>query len=299
MASCRPTLRGLLLAAAVAVPAAAHAVPTREERATARMHYDKAVTHYNLGEFADAAAEFRAVYKAAPQAALLFDAAQAYRLANDVPKAVFFYQSYLRVEPGTPRRAEVEKRIKELSPASPPTTPAPLTPPAEKLPGVPAPAETHPSSPDAPPSPATRAAEKKPAAPETKPEKTPSAPDDKPEGATKPTPADSKAQASSVGTGGSERLKPVVDLIRKNRAGFRGCFDRWADKHPGVGGTVTLSFYLDPDGNLDQADADAKGFDAPEVLDCIIGYAHSLHYPPSPNGKFTRFTYPFDFKAAR
>ena len=25
----------------------------------------------------------------------------------------------------------------------------------------------------------------------------------------------------------------------------------------------------------------------------------TLHYPKSPSGKFTRFTYPFDFKAAR
>jgi hypothetical protein len=66
-----------------------------------------------------------------------------------------------------------------------------------------------------------------------------------------------------------------------------------------VGGTVTLIFYLDPDGNFDNGDAESKGFDAPEVLDCIIGYAHSLHYPASSSGKFTRFTYPFDFKPAQ
>jgi hypothetical protein len=101
---------------------------------------------------------------------------------------------------------------------------------------------------------------------------------------------------SVTGTGGSERLRPVTDLIRKNRAGFRACFDRWGSKHPGVGGTVTLTFYLDPDGSFDNGDADSQGFDAPEVLDCIIGYAHSLHYPASSSGKYTRFTYPFDFK---
>ncbi len=292
-------LRGLGLAAAVAVlPAVANAVPTREERAAARQHYDKAVTHFNLGEFVEAAAEFRAVYKVAPQAALLYDAAQAYRLGNDREKAAFFYQSYLRAEPGSPRRADVERRIRELQPNATPASAPPLAPPPERLPGVEMPPETRPAKPDAPPPPS------KPA------EKTPSQPDVKPEAVTKPVPADTKAQATTApatattapaaaGTGNSERLKPVVELIRKNRAGFRGCFDRWSEKHPGTGGTVTLSFYLDPEGNLDQADAESKGFDAPEVLDCIIGYAHSLHYPASTNGKFTRFTYPFDFKPSR
>jgi tetratricopeptide repeat protein len=282
-------MRGLLAGAAMslALPSVVTAAASREERAAARLHYERAVNHYNLGEFADAATEFREVYKSSPQAALLYDTAQAYRLANDRDKAVFFYQSFLRSEPGSPHRSEVERRIHELSPeALTTTTTAP--PPSEKRPGTPTPPDTKPSTPEVKPATVTR------------PDTTPSEPDAKPEAVTKPLPADSKATAgSAVGNGGSERLRPVVDIIRKNRAGFRGCFDRWSSQHPGIGGTVTLSFYLDPDGNLDQADADAKGFDAPEVLDCIIGYAHSLHYPASPNGKFTRFTYPFDFKATK
>jgi len=62
---------------------------------------------------------------------------------------------------------------------------------------------------------------------------------------------------------------------------------------------VTLTFYLDPDGNLDQPNADEKGFAAPEVAACIEELSRTLKYPKSPSGKFTRFTYPFDFKAAR
>jgi hypothetical protein len=64
---------------------------------------------------------------------------------------------------------------------------------------------------------------------------------------------------------------------------------------------VTLSFYLAPDGNVDRADADAKGksFVAPEVETCIEDFARSLKYPAATNGKFTRFNYPFDFKAAK
>ena len=60
-----------------------------------------------------------------------------------------------------------------------------------------------------------------------------------------------------------------------------------------------MTFYLDPDGDLDQPNADEKGFAAREVGACIEELSRTLHYPKSPSGKFTRFTYPFDFKAAR
>jgi hypothetical protein len=71
-----------MIAVAIAVaPAPVRAGPTVAQRA-AHQHYEKAVTHFNLGEFADAVAAFREVYKAAPQAALLGDAAQSC-LRND------------------------------------------------------------------------------------------------------------------------------------------------------------------------------------------------------------------------
>ena len=81
---------------------------------------------------------------------------------------------------------------------------------------------------------------------------------------------------------------------------FRACFDKWSRQHPGVNGRVTLIFYLDPDGNLDEPNAEDKGFAAPEVATCIEERRRaSSRYPESASGKFTRFTYPFDFKAAR
>ena len=94
----------------------------------------------------------------------------------------------------------------------------------------------------------------------------------------------------------SERLKPVQELIKTNRAGFRACFDGWSGKHPGLGGKVNLSFYLDPDGVLNQPIAELKGFEAPEVAECIVIYSKTLLYPAAPNGRYTRFNYPFYFK---
>jgi tetratricopeptide (TPR) repeat protein len=100
----------------------------------------------------------------------------------------------------------------------------------------------------------------------------------------------------SAASGTSERLKPIADLIKANRPGFRACFDAWGAKHPQKGGQVTLSFFLDPDGVLNQADAQTRGFDAPDVAECIVKYSRTLAWPAAPNGKYTRFSYPFDFK---
>ena len=287
-------MRALALAAFLTAAAPALAAPSPADRAIARQHYEKAVTHFNLGEFADAAAEFREVYKVAPQPVLLYDAAQAYRLANDRAQALVLYQSFLHLAPTTPHKAEVVARIAELQ-ANAPATPT----------------NTKDGAPDGKTETTTTAAH------ETTPLETtkgqhgnpPASTADAPPAVAKPTtkdvqpdarPADKHADAVAA-AGGSERLKPVVDIIRKNRAGFRACFDKWSAAHPGIDGSVTLSFYLAPDGNVDRADADAKGknFTAPDVETCIEDFARTLKYPASTNGKFTRFNYPFDFKAAK
>jgi tetratricopeptide (TPR) repeat protein len=94
----------------------------------------------------------------------------------------------------------------------------------------------------------------------------------------------------------SERLKPIVELIKKNRDSFRACFDRWSATHPRIGGQVTLSFLFDPEGVPDQLLATTKGFDAPDVTACMIKFARTLTYPAAPNAKYTKLNYPFDFK---
>ena len=72
-----------LLLSLVAIARAETPPPTAEARAIAREHYDKAVSHFNANEYGPAAEEFLAVYKAVPQPALLYNAAQAYRLGGD------------------------------------------------------------------------------------------------------------------------------------------------------------------------------------------------------------------------
>jgi hypothetical protein len=228
----------------VAIARAETAPPTAEARAVAREHYDKAVTHFNANEYAAAAEEFLAVYKAVPQSALLYNAAQAYRLGGEGHKAIESYRAFLKAAPEAKQKGDVERRIKELEGKGVVAV--------KDVPDMTAPPAVVPTS--------------------------------------------SKVGAS---TGGSDRTQAIAEVIKQNRVGFRGCFDKWAKTHKGVDGKVTLTFYLDPDGNLDQPSADEKGFAAPEVAACIEELSRTLKYPKSASGKFTRFSYPFDFKAAR
>src|SRR5512142_2386121 len=104
-----PGALALFVAIALAGPARAELpTPTAEARAVAREHYEKAVSHFNANEYPAAAAEFLAVYKAVPQPALLYNAAQAYRLGGDGPKALESYRAFLKAAPDAKQKGDVE-----------------------------------------------------------------------------------------------------------------------------------------------------------------------------------------------
>ncbi|HVU52541.1 MAG TPA: hypothetical protein VHL80_17800 [Polyangia bacterium] len=119
-----------------------------DDKAEARAHYDKATTAYALGRYADAAGEFEQAFALKADPALLYNAAQAYRLAGRRERALELYRNYLRV---FGRRAEhasdVEWHIAELEKswaAAPPTVEgadptAPPAPPAAARPLAPPP----------------------------------------------------------------------------------------------------------------------------------------------------------------
>jgi tetratricopeptide (TPR) repeat protein len=136
------------LLAFVAVSALA-ATARADDVAEAREHYKKGTTYYDLGKYADAAKEFEAAYEAKNDPAILFNLAQAHRLAGNPDQALHFYKTYLRYVPKAPNRAEIEEQIKTLeqkvAAQAPPTTP----PPATTAPPPPPPTET----PTAPPPP--------------------------------------------------------------------------------------------------------------------------------------------------
>lgn len=137
--------------AAALLAASCCSAPAFADRASdAREHYQNATAHFAVGEFADAATEYQAAFKLKPDPALLFNAAQSYRLANNPDKALILYKNYLQLYPDQPNVEEVRQQIAHVQsmieaehakPKAPPppaaTEPAPSTAaPAPKPPDV-------------------------------------------------------------------------------------------------------------------------------------------------------------------
>ena len=85
--------------------------------AEARAHYDKGLKHYHLGQFDDAAREYKIAYELSERPGLLFNIAQAYRLGGHPAEAAYFYRTYLRLVPDAANRADVEELIAEADAA--------------------------------------------------------------------------------------------------------------------------------------------------------------------------------------
>jgi tetratricopeptide (TPR) repeat protein len=108
----------------------------------AREHYEQAVAHYNLDEFAPALAEFREAYRLKPDPSFLFNIAQCHRKLGETDAALDFYRKYLRNLPNAPNRADVERMIADLRAQRAESAPAPAPP------APPAPPDTTPSAPE-------------------------------------------------------------------------------------------------------------------------------------------------------
>lgn len=69
---------------------------TRAQRREARAHFDQATTHYNLGRFEEALAEYTRAYEVFPSPRLLFNIGQCHRALNNHERAIFFLESFFR-----------------------------------------------------------------------------------------------------------------------------------------------------------------------------------------------------------
>lgn len=93
-------------------------VPARADRSgEAREHYQNATAHFAVGEFSEAASEYQAAFKLKPDPALLYNAAQSYRLANNPERALILYKNYLQLYPNEANADEVRRQIQKLKEA--------------------------------------------------------------------------------------------------------------------------------------------------------------------------------------
>ncbi|HEY8926577.1 MAG TPA: tetratricopeptide repeat protein [Polyangia bacterium] len=148
-----------------------------DDTASAREHYERGTKFYDIGKYDDAIREFEAAYEAKSDPAIIYNLAQAHRLAGHNQEALQLYRNYLRYVPHPPNRADIDERIRVLekaiaersatgtSPqsASPPAQPAASTTPATG----PAAAPPTGTTTGAPPPPAPPPPAPPPAAPET------------------------------------------------------------------------------------------------------------------------------------
>jgi tetratricopeptide (TPR) repeat protein len=119
--------------------------PSPEE--LARRHHERGTTHYNLGQFEEAIAEYRKGYEQKADPVFLLNIGESYRQLGAHEKALFFYRRYLSVVPEAPNRSEIDEKIRTLehlvdaqerarSPAPPQPLPSHLTGPAPALPST-------------------------------------------------------------------------------------------------------------------------------------------------------------------
>jgi tetratricopeptide (TPR) repeat protein len=114
-------------------------------------YQQKATTAFALGKYAVAAENFEKAYEASPDPSLLYNAAQAYRLAGNKERALTLYENYLRVYGGGEKRADIEARIAELKKAVENDKMVTTRPPNDELSVGAAPGAAAPPPPAAPP----------------------------------------------------------------------------------------------------------------------------------------------------
>ena len=84
----------LVLLATWMAPRISHA-----DSAAAKEHYKKGVAYFALQKYKEAAAEYELGFEAEPDPALLYNAAQAHRLAGNNRRALALYQNFVRMFP--------------------------------------------------------------------------------------------------------------------------------------------------------------------------------------------------------
>ena len=119
----------------------------------ARRVYDEATAAFGLGRYAEAAEKYEAAFSLRPDPALLYNAAQSYRLAGNKARALELYRNYVRLYPEGTNAEDARSHVAVLKKAiederTPSAAPPVVPPPAPaRAPSAPPPSAPPPSTP--------------------------------------------------------------------------------------------------------------------------------------------------------
>jgi hypothetical protein len=116
--------------------------PSAEDEAAGKRHYKRGDELFKQGKYLDAAHEFEAGFAVAPRPLFLLNIGHSYRKAQELRRARVAYEDFLKADPTTSFRADVEdlmKTIDDALGASSPSAPSSPPPPAGGLAPAPAP----------------------------------------------------------------------------------------------------------------------------------------------------------------
>lgn len=85
-----------------------------DESKQAQAMYEEGMKQYNVGEYRQALAAFKAGYFAKADAAFLFNMAQCFRMLGEAEPAIREYRAYLRARADAPNREAVERFVADL-----------------------------------------------------------------------------------------------------------------------------------------------------------------------------------------
>ncbi|HMF39310.1 MAG TPA: tetratricopeptide repeat protein [Polyangia bacterium] len=155
-------LAGLALMAAAGP---ARAQMTQAQKDEVKLHYQRATRAYDLQKYQEAIDEYQKAYEISGDPPMLYNIAQAYRLADQPAEAVRYYRRFLQRMPSARNREDVERKIadqeklaeqkRKLEPVTPPPPPPPPTkpPPIVEVKPPPPPPVVTPPPPPPPPAP--------------------------------------------------------------------------------------------------------------------------------------------------
>ena len=157
-------LLGVLLLAA---PRSAVAQMTQAQKDEVKLHYQRATRAYDLQKYLEAIDEYQKAYEISGDPPMLYNIAQAYRLADQPGEAARYYRRFLQRMPSARNRDDVERKIADQEkladqrkkvevvtpPPPPPTTPLTKPPPIVEVKPPPIVTPAQPPLPQPPPPP--------------------------------------------------------------------------------------------------------------------------------------------------